>query len=442
MGFFIEATIGCTLTLLGYWYLSDKIFQKKSTKNWRSLLIITIYSLIITTINMVGKHSIDNIVKVIMIFVLMILFNRTKYHERISDIIIGTLIVYLNFYLAEVTAAIILSVIFEVLGINLFGIIKYSIIMNIITLTISVIIFYILKKIYTKIFRSIKYHDLALIISMFLVLIAVTILVTINPVEKWDFSIEFITTMVLIMIFCFIGVYMLKQKSNIDKVSDEYTKLAEYSQNNEGLLEEYRVNLHETKNQLIIIDNMVPKKYKEVHEYIGGLIEKSKSGKYYWLTELKYVPLPELKGFMNFKIIEMINQGLNLEINVSREINKNVFKDYKVKDKEDLYSIIGVFLDNAREASKASKEKDVSVQMYMENKNIKLIIANTYKGKIDLEKINEYGYSSKGKNRGTGLHIVNGIVNGSPVFEKETTILDNYFVQTLTIKPKQKKKKS
>lgn len=442
MGFFINTTIGCIITLMGYWYISDTIFQKKSTKNWRSLLVIIIYAIIISILNVLRENGLDKVLKIAMFFIMMIIFNKYKYKEKLSDIIIGTFIVYINYIIAEVGIVSLLSIIYKIFNINLYEFFKYSLVANIMTTSISLIIVFVLKKLYIKIFKSILYYDSKLVSSTVVVLIILAILLTQNSIQRLNFDLEFIITMSLVIMFCFIGVYMLKQKSDIDKVSDEYTQLAEYSQNNEGLLEEYRINLHETKNQLIIIDNMIPKKYKEVHEYIDGLIEKSKSGKYYWLTELKYVPLPELKGFMNFKIIEMINHKLDLEINVSREINKNVFKDYKSRDKEDLYSIIGIFLDNAREASKVSKEKAVSVQMYMENKNIKLIIANTYKGKIDLDKISEYGYSSKGTNRGTGLHIVEGIINRSPLFEKETSILDNYFVQTLTIKPKQKKKKS
>ena len=161
------------------------------------------------------------------------------------------------------------------------------------------------------------------------------------------------------------------------------------------------------------------------------------NNKYYWLTELKYVPSQELKGFMNYKILEMINEKIDVEINVSREIKKSAFKNYSPKDKENLYSIIGIYLDNAREAASESKEKSVSIQMYVEDNNIKLVIANTFKGEIDLEKIEEYGYSSKkGMNRGNGLHIVNEIISRNNLFEKETGILDNYFYQELTIHPK------
>ena len=108
-------------------------------------------------------------------------------------------------------------------------------------------------------------------------------------------------------------------------------------------------------------------------------------------------------------------------------------KKLKIKDKGDLYNIIGVFLDNAKEASLESKEKRVAVEMYETDNDLHIIIANTYKGKIDIEKINEYGYSSKGKNRGTGLHLVNKIVERNRLFDRTTSKMDEYFVQELIV---------
>lgn len=434
---FIEALLGCVVTLTGYWYMSDLIFQKKSSKTIPSFLVIMLYSAIITTINIIERNSVDIIVKVIMVFIMMILFNRKKYKEKISDIIVGTLIVYLNFYLAEVIAAIILSTICKFININLFGIIKYSIPMSLITLGFSAAIFCVLRKFYIKLFRSIKNYDLTIVTSGIIVLLIVTILVARTPVEQWTLNTDFITTMILIILSCFIGIYMIKQKSEIDGFTDKYTKLAQYSKNEEGLLEEYRMMVHDNKNHLIAIDNMIPKECTEAHDYIANLLNKTQNNKYYWLTELKYVPSQELKGFMNYKILEMMNEKIDVEINISREIKKSSVKNYSSKDKENLYSIIGIYLDNAREAASESKEKSVSIQMYVEDNNIKLVIANTFKGDIDLEKIEEYGYSSKkGMNRGNGLHIVNEIISRNNLFEKETGILDNYFYQELTIHPK------
>jgi len=61
------------------------------------------------------------------------------------------------------------------------------------------------------------------------------------------------------------------------------------------------------------------------------------------------------------------------------------------------------------------------------------MIANTYRGKVEIDKISEYGYSSKGKNHGTGLYIVENIIVKNKKFTKETSLMDNYFIQTIKI---------
>ena len=440
MNFFIESTIGCTITLLGYWYVSDILFQKKSKKDILGLIMIIICAAIATYLNILG-NSINIVIRTLIVFVMMFLFNKNKYKEKILDTFLKTFMVYINFYLADILLLIILSLSSKITNINLSIVLQYSLVGNILATVILIIMMRYTKTLYIKLLNRLQNYNLNLIISISIVLMTIALLLTQLPTNDFKFNLNLVTTMTLIIMLCFIGIYMIKQKSEIDNVTDKYSKLAKYSKNNEGLLEEYRMNLHENKNRLIRIDNMVPDEYKEIHEYIEELIEINRSNKYYWLTELKYVPSSELKGFMNYKIIEMMNDKIQVEVNISRELNTKILKNYSVKEKEDLYSIVGILLDNAHEASKSSKEKSVSIQMYMNNKDLVLIVANTFKGKINIEKIDEYGYSSKGKNRGTGLHIVNEIVNRSELFEKETGLLDNYFVQTITIKSKKLKKK-
>ena len=174
-------------------------------------------------------------------------------------------------------------------------------------------------------------------------------------------------------------------------------------------------------------------KKKELKEYVNNLIDATEVNKYRWVNELKYIPIPELKGFINFKLMEMSNKKIDIEINVERKLKSSKMKNLKIKDKGDLYNIIGVFLDNAKEASLESKEKRVAIEMYEIDNDVHIVIANTYKGKIDIEKINEYGYSSKGKNRGTGLHLVNKIIERNRMFERTTSKMDEYFVQELTV---------
>lgn len=436
----MELIIGCGVMSISLLIIGSILFEKKLKINVKTIICLIMITCIVTQLNMTEKNIITNILKVMVLFVVFVVSYKIIYNNRISKTIMASFIAYLIYFIAEVFIDTIMYIIFYLLNIDDVFLMQNTIIINTVVPIITVIITFLLRKKIKELLKEENIDNKILIAISVLILFTLSLLIFEIPIAKLKLDFKFLTTMILLILFCIIGFVLVKQRTETQKITDRYTKLASYAQENEGLLEEYRVNLHESKNQLIIIDNMIPKKYKEIHEYIEERIEKCESNKYYWLTELKYVPLSELKGFMNFKIMEMMNKGIDVEIVISREIKQQVFKNYKVKDKENLYSIVGVLLDNAKEASLESKEKQASIQMYMEKKDIKLIIANTYKGKINIEKIDEYGYSSKGANRGTGLHIVNGIVDTNPLFEKETSILDNYFVQTITIHPKEKKK--
>ena len=104
-----------------------------------------------------------------------------------------------------------------------------------------------------------------------------------------------------------------------------------------------------------------------------------------------------------------------------------------MKENVQLSKIIGVFLDNAREASLLSCEKEVSICIYMDTKRVVFEIANTYADSININKIYDCGHSTKGKNRGYGLPLVKMIVDESNIFENTTELQGQYFIQKLVI---------
>ena len=83
MEFFVEALIGCIITLIGFWFMSDIIFQKKSDKSFLSFLIIIFYSIIISMLNILIKNGLDKVIKIIIFFIMMIIFNKYKYNKKI-----------------------------------------------------------------------------------------------------------------------------------------------------------------------------------------------------------------------------------------------------------------------------------------------------------------------------------------------------------------------
>lgn len=116
---------------------------------------------------------------------------------------------------------------------------------------------------------------------------------------------------------------------------------------------------------------------------------------------------------------------------------KSLWKTYE-EDAQDISRIIGVYLDNAIEAASISEEKTIEIQFYLENKNIVFCLGNTFKGKIEESKLDNEGYSSKGKNRGYGLPLVKDLLSKHEELKDERVIVDQYYVQKLIIKPKRK----
>lgn len=423
-----------SIFITGTFYVVGKMILKESEKiNIKKVSSIILGIAILYGVNIASPSVIDNILKIIIIYSSCVIMYKIAFNRNIGNTILASFIMYLLLFVSEIVVDLAFLIAIPGKSLKYF---QYNIIMNLLMGILTIIMATLEKEKLQTIVAETNGRKRGIVIIVLLILVTLALIIFRIPISEIKLDYNFFITLILLILFCIIGFILIKQRHEASKLTEKYKELAEYAQTNEGLLEEYRVNLHESKNQLIILDNMIPKSNKKAHEYIASLLEQQEGNKYIWLTELKYVPLPELKGFMNFKLMEMINQGLKLEINISREIDKKVFKKFNIKDKEGLYSIVGVFLDNAREASKESKEKKIAVEIYMEKEDIKLIIANTYKGKIDLEKLDDYGYSSKGNNRGTGLYLVGGIVKRSPLFEKETSLLHEYFVQTLTIHPK------
>lgn len=269
---------------------------------------------------------------------------------------------------------------------------------------------------------------------MLLIILLILIIVNfrkymINPFPELQLIAELLVLILFIIIFYTIH----KQKEKIESIGKQYTEATEYYKMTEGLLEEYRYILHENKNQLLIIKSMV-KDNPELEEYLNHLINGRRNLKYEWVCDLKNIPIQGLKGLVNYKISEMKKKDLNVEIYIDEEIGKIKLKNLNQKEQHELYSIIGIFLDNALEASSISEEKMVSIQCYKEKDQVHVMIANTYAGEVDLKKIKELGYSSKGKNRGVGIPLVIKIVENSPIYENETELFDIFFVQHLYIK--------
>ena len=430
----VKLLIGGIVLATAFFLIGRILFDEKKKITIKEIIAILVFGTMIMIVNLISIDSLNKILKVVVFFSCYIGYYKIIFRKRLQELVLASFFTYLIMFISEAIVGLIIIVGIATIREGSMEEIANGMLANIVIGILAIIITKIIGNRISKIIKENAMNKKALIILIIVILLTLSILLFKIPLHKIEPDVDFIISMILLILLSIIGFILIKQKNDVDKMNDEYKKLANYSQITEGVLEEYRLNLHESRNQLIIIRNMISTtKKKELEEYVNNLIDATEVNKYRWVNELKYIPIPELKGFINFKLMEMSNKKIDIEINVERKLKNSKMKKLKIKDKGDLYNIIGVFLDNAKEASLESKEKRVAVEMYEMDNDLNIIIANTYKGEVDIEKINEYGYSSKGKNRGTGLHLVNKIVERNRMFERTTSKMDEYFVQELVI---------
>ena len=240
-------------------------------------------------------------------------------------------------------------------------------------------------------------------------------------------------------LFCVAVVYFVisyfKEKTNNNRIISEYDQLLSYVQKYEKVVEDKSKNQHEYKNQLVIIKNMISKSNKKAINYIESLYKEfTEDDNIELLKKLKHLPSGGLKGLVYYKIEEMKDIGINVFVNVSPEL-KNIKTNKKIdKNLKDISKVIGVYMDNAMEATVNSKEKYIVFEVYLNNEEIVFSLSNTYSNKLDLSMIDQEGYTTKGDGKGYGLSLVKDIITHNKELRQEKELNGIYYTQRLYMK--------
>ena len=150
------------------------------------------------------------------------------------------------------------------------------------------------------------------------------------------------------------------------------------------------------------------------------------------LGVLSNIKDPALKGILSSKFIYTMEIGIKTEIELTEPIDKLFM------DSLDLSRILGIFLDNAVEASAESKEKEIRFCMFYRDGNLWIIVQNSSSPpSYPLFQLNNPGVSSKGENRGLGLYNVSMLLNKYNSISWNTTYEEPYFTQELILSDNQ-----
>jgi len=414
-------------------YIGSKIYKEKIKINLRNIVIIIMYGIYLVLNSFLGIK--EKLLKIIVTYTVLMMLYKILYEKSWNKSIIGSFIIYIITLASEIIVAIIIMIIMA--SGNLKNMPTSGIFIILMNLGIGIIDYKLYKKNEAKIIRIVERAEQVKVernlVAYSMLLITATMIVNKLNVTNWTINLELIVNIVIFIVFLAILLHIATQNQKYDSIKKKYTELSTYSQLYDEVLEQYRTTSHEFHNKLGIIRGMVREDNQELLDYIDVQIEKTKKHKYSWVNEVKYVQLPGLKSLINMKIMELKKEKLKLNLSISEGIKEFKFDNLTEEEKDELYSIVGVYLDNAREASKESNQKKVAIDLHLKKENLIIVIANTYQGEVNIEKIGEYNYSTKGKERGIGLHLVKKIIEKNHKFSITTEIRGNYFRQIITI---------
>lgn len=312
---------------------------------------------------------------------------------------------------------------------------------NLVSLIISGVVVVIFKKALRRLIKyvsGLKNRKTILLIAVYFNFILIIIYQP--PIDF--FSLRTVTDFFLIFTVTWLGIFSISSEMKMESLVKYYQEIFEYSKANEELLTNYKMQVHENKNRLLMIRGMLEQPTHKIEGYIDGIlkeINESKSNANYWLTELKYIPLPGVRNFINYKLIQLRELGTEVEVFVSCDLDKIDCSTLSDDDYNQLTTMLGVVLDNMIDSVSKIEKKLISVNLYVDGDKIHGEFVNNFTEEIDINRLNEIGYSTKGQKRGVGLSLVAKITRFNKRFECIPEIVDNFFIQHITIKMYNKK---
>jgi len=240
----------------------------------------------------------------------------------------------------------------------------------------------------------------------------------------------------MILIYSYVIVKNFETSNKNEIISAKNSSLLLSLHQYEDMVDRQRIDNHENKNQLLIIKSMIDKKDKSVVKYIDTIVKDKKEDDEVLYTRVKTIPSGGLQGIIYQKMLIMKDEKIVFSLDVSRDVRKINLDGLSMDDNYKLCKIIGVFLDNAIEASKEVSDKCIMISLYIDEDDLVIDISNRFSGDIDLSMIDGEGYTTKGDGHGYGLSLVKKILSQTDLFVNERSIKKDVFKQVVKVKIK------
>lgn len=377
----------------------------------------------------------DTIVRVVLIYLLMIGFEFILFRKELLKNVLCAFITYIYIFVSEM---LFMAFIMYVLNINIESFKKYFFVQLITNFTISAIMIILIKikpitsrlsTLISNITLNKKKKYVVFSILTFTVLVSILYCIYFETAPVYTLLLN----LMLILLYSSLTVMLFKESSDKVKIASKYDNMVNTSEKYEKVVEQLRMNNHENKNNLIVLKGMLSKKDKKVKEYIDNLLNSERIEDNDLILKTNSIPTGGLQGLIYQKLLDMKESNICYYLEVSKNIPKKKIEELDIKTNKDLCTIVGIFLDNAIQETQNIDEKNIGIYLYQEQDYFVISISNNYQGKIDLQRMNEKGYTTKEEGHGYGLSLVKEIIDKNIIFKNEKSICGNVFIQKIKI---------
>ena len=434
----ISVFIGIFILSIGEIIFAKIVLEEKISVSKIYLFLIL---LITTLLSQLTNIYLTGVIKTLVAVIIYVLKFKIVFNLEYTKSLFLTIIYLGLLIIPDVTELFVATSIIGIPKEVYYNQIAGTIYSNIIVCLGMLLVIYVLKKPLRKLINITIENNIKIIISSFLTFVCVLI-VFYNAFSNITLNYNLIISIFTMVIFVWILLSLINQTFANNNLTKRYEQILEFMTTYEEEVEKQRILRHETKNAFLTIKAQITDKSKdkEIIDYIDSILEDDTQMKNEEYAKFKNLPPNGIKGLCYFKVQEAEGKGINVSINISDRLPKSILYKLDIKQKKDLGKLLGIYLDNAIEASQESKDKLLGLEVYVLKGNVKFIISNSYKDRTDLNKIGNVKFSTKGKNRGHGLLLAKSIENSNNIFTLENEITDKLYIQKITIKKMKIKK--
>ncbi|MBQ9011042.1 MAG: GHKL domain-containing protein [Bacilli bacterium] len=409
--------------------LLNKKIEWKSYKIYLSLFILAIVGTVL-------NFTIPRFLRLIFAFLILIIINYIFFNRNMSQVI---LLVLMSELISVISEFIFVIILFLLMNVGVENISTTQVGVLIINLGVTCISFMFLKFKFVyavfnylyKTFENMKKSNLIIYFVIAIILISVSLIMS---YMNLPYTIMLIVNTILMLFYLIMLFRLANARENYKAINNKYETSLSSLREYEDIMDKYKVANHENKNQLLTIRNMIKPKDQKIANYIDELVDNKIKDNETIFYQTSKIPEGGLRVTIYSKLCKMDALNIEYELDIASDVKVEDLIELDDSTMLNICKIVGVFLDNAIEAVENLSDKYIIIEIFVMDQNLCIEISNSYEGNIDFTKIENKGYTTKGKGHGYGLSLVNDIIKNNNLLIHENEISKELFTQKLKIK--------